>query len=55
MITWSVEVVPFAMISMVAPLAIGSPTIEFGLVSSLPRMTTLRREASTPGCGSFTV
>src|SRR5436305_8220020 len=52
--TWSVEMLPLAMISTLAPLASGSPTIESLLSSSLPRTTTLRDEEATPGCGSFT-
>ena len=51
---WSVEVAPFAMISIVVPLAIGSPTTLSLDPSSLPRATMLRSEASTPGDGSFT-
>jgi hypothetical protein len=50
----AVGLAPLATMSMVTPLAIGSPISVFGLDASRAVTVSLRRAGSPPGSGSFT-
>src|SRR5438105_2285458 len=53
--TWSVDVAPCAMISIVAPSTSGLPSNVDWPGTSFPETTMLRSDASTSGFGSFTM